>query len=86
MTIDATDCKLLYPSEVGEAWCHQRGCVCFIEELHKFPVKAGDSFGAAYFVGWFENIEEMKRVYDEHKAKTKIVIEDGKFHLECDCD
>ena len=76
----------LDPSEVSEAWCHQRGYVCFIEELHKFPVKAGDSFGAAYIVGWFDDIEEMKRVYDEHKAKTKIVIEDGKFRLECDCD
>ena len=41
----------LDPADVVEAWCHQRGYVCFIEELHGKAVKAGETFGAAYVVG-----------------------------------
>jgi hypothetical protein len=72
----------LDPAAVGEAWCHQRGYVCFIEELHRRPVKAGESFGAAYAVGWFDDIAEMERVYDKLKGKTKIVVDEDGFRLE----
>ncbi len=72
----------LDPAEAAEAWCHQRGYVCFIEELHRKNVKAGESFGAAYVVGWFDDIKEMEKVYDRFKGKTKIVVEGGKFRLE----
>jgi hypothetical protein len=72
----------LDPSAVSEAWCHQRGYVCFIEELHGRPVKAGESFGAAYVVGWFDDIPEMERTYDRYKGKTRIVQENGQFRLE----
>jgi hypothetical protein len=66
---------------VSEAWCHQRGYVCFIEELHMRPVKAGDSFGAAYVVGWFDSKAEMERVYDKYKGATRIEVRDGKVEL-----
>ena len=46
--------------DVSEAWCHQRGYVCFIQELHGRPVKAGETFGAAYLVGWFDDIAAME--------------------------
>ena len=59
----------LDPEEVSESWCHQRGYVCFIEELHRRPVKAGETFGAAYAVGWFDDVKEMERVYDGLKGK-----------------
>src|SRR5262249_1669602 len=72
----------LDPAEVSEAWCHQRGYVCFIEELHRKKVKAGESFGAAYVVGYFENVPSMQKVYDRYKGTKKIVIEHGKFRLE----
>jgi hypothetical protein len=72
----------LDPAEVSEAWCHQRGYVSFIEELHRRKVKTGESFGAAYVVGWFDNIEEMEKVYDQFKGKKSIVIRDGKYVLE----
>ena len=72
----------LDPGEVSEAWCHQRGYVCFIEELHRKKVKAGETFGAAYIVGWFDDLDEMRRVYDRYKGKRTIVIEKGKFRLE----
>jgi hypothetical protein len=72
----------LDPAEVSEAWCHQRGYVCMIEELHRKKVKAGESFGAAYVVGYFDDIKEMEKVYDRYKGKGAIVIKDGKFSLE----
>ncbi len=72
----------LDPAEVSEAWCHQRGYVCFIEELHRKKVKAGDTFGAAYIVGWFDDLAEMRNVYDRYKGKRTIVVEKGKFRLE----
>jgi hypothetical protein len=54
----------------------------FIEELHGKKVKAGETFGAAYIVGWFDSIDEMKRVYDRYKGKRRIVVEKDKFRLE----
>jgi hypothetical protein len=68
----------LDPAETSEAWCHQRGYVCFIEELHKRKVKAGESFGAAYVVGWFDDIPEMEKVYDKYKGAKSVGIKDGK--------
>jgi hypothetical protein len=74
MTLDA--------AAVSEAWCHQRGYVCFIEELHQRPVKAGEKFGAAYIVGWFDDKNEMTAVYDKYKGKTRIVLQESSFRLE----
>jgi len=68
----------LDPAETAEAWCHQRGYICFIEELHGRKVKAGESFGAAYVVGWFDDIPEMEKVYDRYKGAKSVRIEDGK--------
>ena len=56
----------LDPAAVYEAWCHQRGYVCMIEEIGGRAVKPGDTFGAAFIVGYFDSIEEMEKVYDEH--------------------
>lgn len=64
----------LDPSAVVEAWCHQRDYVCFIEELHGKKVKAGETFGAAYLVGYFDSIPEMERVYDRHKGASRLVV------------
>ena len=73
MTLDA--------AEVAEAWCHQRGYICLIEELHRRPVKAGESFGAAYVVGFFDSIPEMNQVYDRYKGARWIALENGKWKL-----
>lgn len=56
----------LDPAAVYEAWCHQRGYVCMIEEIGGRAVKPGDVFGAAFIVGYFDSVEEMEKVYDEH--------------------
>jgi hypothetical protein len=64
----------LDPAVTSEAWCHQRGYVCFIQELHRRDVKAGESFGAAYLVGWFDSIAEMHEAYDAHKGASRIVL------------
>ena len=62
----------LDPSVVSEAWCHQRGYVCMIEEFGGRPVKAGDSFSAAFVVGFFDSVEEMNKVYDEYAGHTGL--------------
>jgi hypothetical protein len=72
----------LDPAEVSEAWCHQRGYVCFIQELHRKHVKAGESFGAAYVVGYFDSVADMEKTYDRFKGARRIVIDNGKFRLE----
>jgi len=67
----------LDPAETSEAWCHQRGYICFIEELHKRKVKAGETFGAAYVVGWFDDIAQMEKVYDKYKGAKTVDVVDG---------
>jgi hypothetical protein len=71
----------LNPIDVSEAWCHERGYICFIEELYGRAVKEGESFGAAYAVGWFDDIAAMEKTYDQLKGTTSIKIENGKFEL-----
>jgi hypothetical protein len=65
----------LKPEVVTEAWCHERGYVCMIEEFGPpagQSIKAGDSFSAAFIVGFFDSIEEMEKVYDEHAGATGL--------------
>lgn len=63
---------------VSEAWCHQRGYVCLIEEFGGRPVKAGESFSAAFVVGFFDSIDEMHAVYDRYAGHTGLVVtQDG---------
>lgn len=71
----------LDPAAVVEAWCHQRGYVCFIQELHGKKVKAGETFGAAYIVGWFDDIPSMEKTYDRHKGAQRITLSDKRFQL-----
>jgi hypothetical protein len=71
----------LDPAAVSEAWCHQRGYVCFIEELHGKAIKAGESFGAAYIVGYFDDIPSMQKTYDRYRGVTGIEIENNTFRL-----
>jgi hypothetical protein len=52
-----------------------------IQEINRTHVKAGEKFGAAYVVGYFDDIPEMEKVYDRYKGKRTLVIEKGTFHL-----
>jgi hypothetical protein len=70
------------PEAVSEAWCHQRGYVCFIQELHRRKVKAGESFGAAYAVGYFDDVAAMERLCDRHRGARALRLGKGKFILE----
>jgi hypothetical protein len=64
----------LDPTVVHEAWCHQRKYVCLIEEIGGRPIKAGQSFSAAYIVGYFDSIKEMNEVYDAHRDHTRLDV------------
>jgi len=71
----------LDPTAVYEAWCHQRGYVCMIEEFGGKPIKAGESFSAAFIVGYFDSIEEMEQVYDQHAGHTGIEVSEQGWKL-----
>jgi hypothetical protein len=61
--------------DVAQAWCHQRGYVCLIEEIGGRPTKPGDTFGAAYLIGWFDDITAMKDAYDAHAGWSGLTID-----------
>ncbi len=73
----------LEPSVVYEAWCSQRpgGIIVMIEEIHGRRVKAGESFGAAHIVGYFDTIEEMHKVYDRYKGHTALSADASGWRL-----
>jgi hypothetical protein len=66
MTLDVDD--------VYEAWCHQRGYVCLIEEIGGRPTRPGDTFGACYLVGWFDDIDDMAEAYDRFRGWSGIEL------------
>ena len=52
-----------------------------IEEIGGRPVKAGDSFGAAFIVGFFDSIDEMHKVYDEFAGHQGLQVSDTGWKL-----
>jgi hypothetical protein len=71
----------LQPDVVSEAWCHQRSYICMIEEFGGRPIKKGESFSAAFIVGFFDSIEEMEQVYDAHRGHTGLEVEERGWKL-----
>lgn len=71
----------LDPSVVYEAWCHQRGYVCLIEEFGGKPIRPGESFSAAFIVGFFDSIEEMEQVYDRYAGHTGLEVSERGWRL-----
>ena len=65
---------VLDPATVSEAWCHQRGYVCFITEIGGYPIKAGQSFSAAYAIGYFDSLAEMADVASSLAGKRGLQI------------
>ncbi|MBM3212007.1 hypothetical protein FJZ33_07300, partial [Candidatus Poribacteria bacterium] len=73
----------LKPSVIYEAWCSQRpgNIIVMILEIHGRPVKAGESFSAVHIVGYFENIEEMHKVYNQYKGYSMLIGDVSKWEL-----
>ncbi len=71
----------LEPSIVYEAWCHQRGYVCLIEEFGGRPIKPGQSFSAAFIVGFFDSVEEMEKVYDQYAGHSGLEVVGQEWRL-----
>lgn len=65
----------LDPAAPYEAWCHQRGYVCLIQELWGRPVEPGDVLGAAYLVGWFDDRAEMDEAYDRYRGWNYLELQ-----------
>jgi hypothetical protein len=74
----------LEPEVVYEAWCSQRpgDIIVMIEEFHGKPTKAGESFSAAFIVGFFDTIEQMHKVYERYKGNTKLAVDESGWRLE----
>jgi hypothetical protein len=66
---------------VSEAWCHQRGYVCLIEEFGGRPIKAGESFGAVFIVGFFDSIADMHEAYDRYAGHNGLVVDKDGWRL-----
>jgi hypothetical protein len=71
----------LDPSIVSEAWCHQRDYVCMIEEFGGRPIQPGQSFSAAFVVGFFDSIQEMERVNDQYAGATGLTASETGWKL-----
>jgi hypothetical protein len=71
----------LNPADVSEAWCHQRNYICFIEEFGGRPIKPGESFSAAFIVGYFDSLEEMERVYDQYAGHSELQVSESGWKL-----
>lgn len=64
----------LDPAIVYEAWCHQRGYVCFIQEIGGLAVEPGDRFGAAYAVGYFDSVDAMQATADALRGYASLAV------------
>ena len=73
----------LEPEVVYEAWCSQRpgNIIVMIEEIYGKPIKAGQSFSAAHIVGYFDTIEEMHALYEQHKGHTALSVDESGWDL-----
>ena len=72
----------LDPEIVWEGWCHQRGYVCFIQEIGGYPIERGESFGAVYIIGFFDSIDEMHDVYAEHRGARTLSADEQAYALQ----
>ena len=75
----------LNPSDTSEAWCHERSYVCFIHEFGERPIKAGESFSAAFIIGYFDSIEEMEKVYDTYRNHSGLQVQASGWKLVKEC-
>ena len=71
----------LDPAVVFQAWCHQRGYVCFIHEIGGRRIAAGESFGAVHLIGFFDDLDEAAAVYDEHQGARALRLSDESWDL-----
>jgi len=72
----------LDPAAPCEAWCHQRGYICFIQENHGRPVRCGQTVGAAYLIGYFDSVEDMQKAYDKFKGVRFVRVDENRYDLE----
>ncbi|MBI3910372.1 MAG: hypothetical protein HY320_05495 [Armatimonadetes bacterium] len=71
----------LDPTVVCEAWCHQRGYVCFIQEIGGFRIHRGETLAAAHVIGWFDDLEAMYAVCDQYRGALGIEVDASGYRL-----
>jgi hypothetical protein len=45
-----------------------------IEEFGERPIKAGESFSAAFIVGYFDSLDEAESVYDQYRGAKALTV------------
>ncbi|MBI2303104.1 MAG: hypothetical protein HYU66_29705 [Armatimonadetes bacterium] len=71
----------LDPGIVYQGWCHQRGYVCFIQEIGGRRVAAGESFGAVHLIGFFDDPDDMHRTFAEHAGAGGLSVSASGWRL-----
>lgn len=52
-----------------------------IEEFGGRPIKPGEHFGAAFLVGFFDSIDQMRRAYDKYAGHRGLTVDQSGWHL-----
>ena len=52
-----------------------------IEEFGGRPIRPGESFSAAFIVGFFDSIDEMNEVYDRHAGSSSLKVDERGWTL-----
>ena len=52
-----------------------------IEEFGGRPIRPGESFSAAFIVGYFDSIPDMEKVYDEFAGYTALGADEHGWKL-----
>jgi hypothetical protein len=52
-----------------------------IEEFGGRPIQPGESFSAAFVIGFFDSVEEMERVYDQYAGAKGLTVDESCWRL-----
>ncbi len=53
----------------------------FIDKSGAWPIKTGQSFGAAHVVGYFDTIDQMHAVCDRYQGHTALSVDPSGWRL-----
>lgn len=72
----------LDPGMVYQGWCHQRGYICFIQEIGGRRVPHGGNFGAVHLIGFFDSPDEMHAELETYRGAGSLRVDERSWELE----
>ena len=79
--VDKQSVKFPRPSSKGMGAAVITGIAIFILEFGGRPIKAGESFSAAFLVGYFDTIAEMHAAHNRYKGHTALSADKSGWRL-----